>query len=149
MPKMRQWKGLTIKVKPPERNAAQVFKEDRSRNAMIKRYRDMAVVNQGYECHYCFDAITHETATADHRVALANGGKHREIVAACFPCNQAKEDLEYGEFVSMISSDRVPTKINIGLVWVRRRLNERLKTAKLRIRFAVYGLKSVLAGAAN
>lgn len=45
-------------------------------------------------CTYCYQELTQETATIDHRIPLSRGGSNRNdnLVLACSDCNQRKAD---------------------------------------------------------
>jgi 5-methylcytosine-specific restriction endonuclease McrA len=110
----------------------------------IQQYRHMAVLEQGYRCHYCRGPITHENSTADHKVPRANGGRteHGNILASCHPCNLAKGQISYRKFRTCLKSilppeADYPTHLYIRLAWVRRRLNTRIQQAEKRIKRAV------------
>lgn len=117
---------------------------------LLRQYRHMAVLGQNYRCHYCHDRITHDRSTADHKVALARGGRteQRNILAACLPCNHAKADLDYCRFMTLVTDCFMPLKIEhrqmrypqfiaIRNAWIRRHLNMRLEQAEKRIKRAV------------
>ena len=141
MPKLKRRHIKAVTVKAPERGKVDVFKEERCRAAMITRYRDMAVLRQNYQCHYCLDGITHKTATADHMVPLCEGGEHSDanIVASCKPCNLAKGAMAYRQFLAIIWGESMPslfTGPKLCTAWIRRFMNERIARAERRIRFA-------------
>ena len=52
-------------------------------------------------CHYCNQITEEELRTADHVVALNNGGAHSaaNLVMACWTCNCSKRDLTEEEFM--------------------------------------------------
>jgi 5-methylcytosine-specific restriction endonuclease McrA len=111
---------------------------------LIRTYRRMAVLTQNHRCFYCYGKITHENSTADHRVALARGGKTEagNILASCKQCNTAKADLSYREFMECLNYFALPdadynTRVHIWATWARRRLNNRLDLAEFRIKRAV------------
>lgn len=53
-------------------------------------------------CHYCLQYTEPGQRTADHVVALNNGGAHSasNLVMACFTCNSSKRDLTEDEFMN-------------------------------------------------
>jgi hypothetical protein len=112
----------------------------KERRKIVKR-RDYALIKQGYRCIYCHDRLTHEQATADHRMPVVSGGNNRQsnIVAACIYCNLAKGCLSFEAFVSLVYSSSVPTERFpfVAVVWARRHLNDRAEKAERRIRRAV------------
>ncbi|MDX2233625.1 MAG: HNH endonuclease [Hyphomonadaceae bacterium] len=64
----------------------------------LRRWRRLAAKAQGGLCHHCKVVLAPPSSgvanacTADHLVALADGGKHARanVVAACFACNNAR-----------------------------------------------------------
>jgi hypothetical protein len=52
-----------------------------------------------WQCQYCGDSVTVETATIDHRVPVARGGTDalENLATACFPCNSLKQDRTWEE----------------------------------------------------
>lgn len=48
-------------------------------------------------CHYCGQ----KSNTKDHVTPTARGGTHdpRNLVPACAPCNELKNDMTYDEFI--------------------------------------------------
>lgn len=52
------------------------------------------------KCFYCENNTPEDDRTADHRVALNNGGQHSasNLVMACWTCNSSKQDLSEEEF---------------------------------------------------
>lgn len=60
-----------------------------------------------FNCFYCKEEIEPENRTADHKTALAKGGKHssENLVMACHRCNSSKRDLSAEEFLERIKND--------------------------------------------
>src|SRR6185437_6960987 len=58
-------------------------------------------------CQYCFKWTPESERTADHRLALKNGGKHSadNLVMACWTCNSSKRDLPEEEFRKRINGN--------------------------------------------
>jgi 5-methylcytosine-specific restriction endonuclease McrA len=56
----------------------------------------------GWHCHYCRYGLNLRSATVDHVIPKALGGRNviSNLVLACLPCNQAKKDSSYGEFLN-------------------------------------------------
>jgi len=52
-------------------------------------------------CYYCCVILTEETLTTDHKTprSRGGGGVKRNLVPACFECNQAKADESDEEFL--------------------------------------------------
>lgn len=54
-----------------------------------------------YQCHYCNKELTWETVTVDHKKPLSAGGSNhsRNLVPACYPCNNKKRSSNYEQFM--------------------------------------------------
>lgn len=68
-----------------------------------KETRFFIWVGQDFRCHYCKEVIPLERVTMDHKVPRSVGGEQGiNLVAACQPCNSAKSDKPYEEFVKSL-----------------------------------------------
>jgi 5-methylcytosine-specific restriction endonuclease McrA len=68
-------------------------------------------------CHYCGDQAT----TRDHTTPKSKGG--RNTVPACLPCNKAKADLPYGDFMLIVKHGLLSFVKNHGGKKALRHLN--------------------------
>lgn len=67
------------------------------------------------KCHYCGTKLTLRvgppgTLTADHKNPRSKGGgnKRKNLLPACYSCNQKKRSKTYEEFVALIAGERTP-----------------------------------------
>lgn len=62
------------------------------RPSISKHMRMRVFIRDGYVCQYCGDHPPYCKLEVDHRLALANGGKHEmsNFVTACHGCNRGK-----------------------------------------------------------
>lgn len=73
--------------------------------------------DDGWFCHYCGCAVHRdpskvnrirkpEQATIDHKTPLCKGGDDgvRNMVLACYPCNEEKGEMDYAEFCKLIKA---------------------------------------------
>lgn len=64
-------------------------------------FRSLAAAH-GPMCHYCAVPLTVHTATRDHIVPRCRDGRStpENVVLACQPCNNEKNDRDYATFVA-------------------------------------------------
>lgn len=96
-------------------------------------------MRQGGVCAYCKDPLVPWEATADHRVPVRDGGRHRKsnILAACRDCNEAKKATDESAFRRMVHNPPEGCSLSIRLAHFRYRLWTRTRQAQRRIeRFA-------------
>jgi 5-methylcytosine-specific restriction endonuclease McrA len=101
---------------PPKRISAEAIKKRKSRTARryLKNWLPSLIRQQSGCCYYCRVPITTDSfprgkqrsATIDHYIALANGGKNdrSNLVAACYDCNRDKADRDPEEFRAAIAA---------------------------------------------
>lgn len=86
----------------------------------------MALREQGYRCFYCKCPLEPNEATADHAHPKKPRGKleKENIVAACYPCNQAKGGLFSQQFFTLINKSKPPKgeHTEILMAWASRRI---------------------------
>ena len=98
---------------------------------------------QHRKCHYCgIEMILKQgygtSATIDHMVPKCHGGtRHpRNVVAACWACNNAKGDTGYDTFKQRIANlgrpDGVPSRHNATKPWEKRRSAEHIERERVR-----------------
>lgn len=111
----------------------------RMETELLQRHRKTALEEQAGCCSYCFIPLTENTATADHKFARAKGGMNNQknIVAACWECNNAKGKLSVGDFYKAIKHPAHGASIKIWLTWSRRRIWLATHRASRNIRRAV------------
>ena len=66
-------------------------------------------INHQCVCYYCQIPLDKNTATMDHVVPLAQGGRSTKgnIVAACRPCNMTKRDRSASEWIMALANEEV------------------------------------------
>lgn len=72
-----------------------------SQQKKLKRLREAKAKAQGNKCHWCEGEFTEmNRPTVDHILPHSKGGKLKldNIVAACYPCNQERKDLDFYSF---------------------------------------------------
>lgn len=59
-------------------------------------------------CYYCKKDTPLENRTVDHKIALANGGKHiaENLVMACWSCNCSKQDKTEEAFLKVLNNNK-------------------------------------------
>jgi 5-methylcytosine-specific restriction endonuclease McrA len=59
-------------------------------------------------CHYCNEPMTFEQSTADHMVAMSDGGDDSQAnkVLSCRTCNRKKGVMRYHEFMQLLADDK-------------------------------------------
>jgi 5-methylcytosine-specific restriction endonuclease McrA len=72
---------------------------EREKGRELRRSRWWQNLVARTSCHYCGKALTKATATMDHIVPLAQGGRSTpgNVVPACRQCNTRKKDLTAAE----------------------------------------------------
>jgi len=67
-----------------------------------RNVRRLVWYRDGARCHYCGRPVEFAEMTADHVVPHSRGGKTvlENLVCCCKPCNSAKRDREYGDFMA-------------------------------------------------
>lgn len=77
------------------------IKQERERARALRRSRWWANLTAQGRCYYCQAPITRATATMDHIVPLAQGGRSipGNVVPACKPCNIKKRDQSAVEWI--------------------------------------------------
>lgn len=70
-----------------------------------------------WQCHYCQRTVEppngwvchHLTATADHKVAIADGGTDEQsnLLTACWQCNNNKGHMKYEDFMKLPVESRI------------------------------------------
>ena len=57
-------------------------------------------------CHYCQIEMTFRQATIDHKRPVSKGGKtnRKNCLLACERCNKEKSDMNYAEYINLISA---------------------------------------------
>ncbi len=90
---------------------------------------------QGRRCYFCYEPLLRSQVTGDHKHPRIRGGRHDRdnILAACYDCNSAKGDMEFGAFLELISGPRPPRDPRLAFIWVRRRIWLRQEQAERRI----------------
>lgn len=86
--------------------------------------RNEALERQCSCCRYCYEPITSDTVTADHRVSRKQGGSNlkHNIDAVCKPCNQAKGCMTEGQFLKVIKNPPLGSHVSILLTFARRKI---------------------------
>lgn len=75
-----------------------------------KSYAGYFAKSNAMRCHYCsrrFGNKPHNRRTADHVKPLSAGGydKRKNVVAACYSCNQRKRSMSAGEFMELLRTE--------------------------------------------
>lgn len=95
----------------PERWAAMHRLHQFERRTQIKATTDGSVTDAFLkalyatrDCIYCGTSTPREQRTADHKQPLSRGGHHTaaNMVMACKPCNSAKSDMTFEEFMETL-----------------------------------------------
>lgn len=79
-----------------------------SKNGVFNRDR--------WRCQYCNIFLNHSTATVDHVISRARGGKTtwQNCVTSCIPCNLKKSDKSLSEVgYKLLSNPCIPTHLQI------------------------------------
>ena len=76
----------------PMPSVVRMLKKTRSTKASIKFSRENVFCRDGFQCQYCGGEFDARNLNYDHVVPRSRGGKTcwENVVAACFPCNEAK-----------------------------------------------------------
>ena len=82
----------------------------KARNKKRKSYVGWLVETRQTRCHYCGKECG-KAITADHKKPLSRGGydKRINVLPACAPCNQAKGDMPYDDFMLSLVQTGLPT----------------------------------------
>lgn len=123
-----------------------------SRKTLIGRYeharkvalRADILLEQGKRCVYCFEPLTHKTATLDHVIPQSKKGptERHNAAVACRDCNMAKGSLSAAVFRKLIKDPPPGSSFGIWMAWARRRIWLAEWRASNRIRAAV-GMEAV------
>lgn len=118
-----------------------------SRKTLIGRYeharkvalRADILLEQGKRCVYCFEPLTHSTATLDHIVpqSLKGPTERENSTVACRDCNMAKGSLSAAIFRKLIKRPPPGAPLSIWMAFARRRIWLAEFRASNRIRAAV------------
>lgn len=94
----------------------------------LRAVRLACLHEQGWACKFCKEPLVWRTATLDHVIPKArfgpgDRGQHwRNCVAACWECNNIRDDMPFYDFVRSIARDEPPAD-QLLPVWMRRRRN--------------------------
>lgn len=72
----------------------------------VRENRRKIYERDGYVCYYCSKQLDEKTATLDHIVAVAAGGRNTldNLVTSCLSCNSRKNRRPLGDFLADQSS---------------------------------------------
>ena len=113
-------KGKIFKVRlPSEIEESLKLKQERNKVAEISEdyYNDshnrkLIFERDEYECYYCGQKVTENTATIDHKIPQSKGGTNSKdnLVTCCFECNSIKSGRTLEEVASLLL-DRMKRKM--------------------------------------
>lgn len=106
------------------RNNRTKAKAQKLEHTFIKKARDEALKNQNGFCFYCYEPLTKETATADHKIPKSQGGSNLDfnINALCSACNNAKGHMSHSVFLREIKNPSPNCPLSLLLSWSRRKI---------------------------
>lgn len=88
----REIRTVTITFKVP--SIIRLLKMVRRRKKQVKFSRDNVYARDSGKCQYCYKRVPRHEVTYDHVFPKSRGGRTTwdNVVIACVPCNQKKED---------------------------------------------------------
>ena len=81
----------------------------RPRSHIRRKIKRDVFARDGGKCFWCSTNITLEGSTVDHIVTASRGGSYhpRNLVLACFDCNQLRGDMPADRFLRSVLASEV------------------------------------------